>query len=52
MAMVKFQLRRLSKGRATLPTVWPLRAFVLDQWQTVLRTRRYRRLMAARSAAT
>jgi len=52
MAMVKFQLRRLSKGRATLPTVSPLRAFVLDQFQTVLRTRRYRRLMAAHSAAT
>ncbi|MCJ0762828.1 NADH:flavin oxidoreductase/NADH oxidase family protein [Variovorax terrae] len=50
MAMVKFQLRRLSQGRATLPSVSPLRALVLDQFLTVLRTRRYRRLMAARSA--
>lgn len=50
MAMVKFQLRRLSTGQATQPNVSPLRAFVLDQFQTFRRTRRYRRLMAARSA--
>jgi 2,4-dienoyl-CoA reductase-like NADH-dependent reductase (Old Yellow Enzyme family) len=48
MAMVKFQLRRLSKGRRPKPNVSPLRAFLVDQVRFIIRTRRYRRLMAAR----
>ncbi len=32
MAVVKFQLRRLSQGRATQPKVSPLWAFALQQW--------------------
>jgi 2,4-dienoyl-CoA reductase-like NADH-dependent reductase (Old Yellow Enzyme family) len=48
MAMVKFQLRRLSKGRRPKPNVLPLRAFLVDQVRFIIRTRRYRRLMAAR----
>jgi hypothetical protein len=48
MAMVKFQLRRLSKGRRPKPNVSPLRAFLVDQVRFIIRTRRYRRLMAPR----
>ena len=48
MAMVKFQLRRLSKGRRPKPNVSPLRAFLVDQVRSAIRTRSYRRLMAAR----
>lgn len=47
MAMVKFQLRRLSQGLAPQPTVSPLRAFLMDQLRSFIRTRKYRRLMAS-----
>ncbi|MDU9405176.1 NADH:flavin oxidoreductase/NADH oxidase family protein [Pseudomonas sp. zfem004] len=45
MAVVKFQLRRLSLGRAPDPQVSPLRALVLQQLANALRTRQYRRWM-------
>ncbi|MEN5237607.1 NADH:flavin oxidoreductase/NADH oxidase family protein [Pseudomonas sichuanensis] len=45
MAAVKFQLRRLSLGRAPDPQVSPLRALVLQQLANALRTRQYRRWM-------
>ncbi len=48
MAMVKFQLRKLSQGQAPRPEVSPLRAFFIDQLQAALNTRRYRRLMGSR----
>lgn len=47
MATVKFQLRRLSLGRAPDPQVSPLRALVLQQLANALRTRQYRRWMRA-----
>ncbi len=50
MAMVKFQLRRLSQGKASNPQVSPLRAFILQQLATELRTRQYRRRMARRAS--
>lgn len=49
MAVVKFQLRRLSEGRVTDPHVSPLRALLLQQLSTSCQTRRYRRWMAQRS---
>lgn len=50
MAVVKFQLNRLSAGRATQPDVSPLKALILQQISTACQTRRYRRWMS-RSAA-
>lgn len=46
MAMVKHQLRRLSKGRAPNPAVGPAYAFIEQQLDTKIRTCRYRRWMA------
>jgi 2,4-dienoyl-CoA reductase-like NADH-dependent reductase (Old Yellow Enzyme family) len=43
MAMVKHQLRRLSKGKSTNPGVGPAFAFIEQQLDTVIKTRRYRR---------
>jgi 2,4-dienoyl-CoA reductase-like NADH-dependent reductase (Old Yellow Enzyme family) len=51
MAVVKFQLRRLSQGRATQPGVSALWAFALQQWMMFRQTRQYRRWMAGRSHA-
>lgn len=45
MAMVKHQLRRLSRGKTSNPAVGPLRAFLEQQLDTALRTRRYRSWM-------
>ncbi|MDO3578050.1 NADH:flavin oxidoreductase/NADH oxidase family protein [Ralstonia pseudosolanacearum] len=50
MAVVKFQLKRLSEGRVTDPRVSPLRTLVLQQLATTCQTRRYRRRMAQRAA--
>ncbi|ALS61678.1 NADH:flavin oxidoreductase/NADH oxidase family protein [Pandoraea norimbergensis] len=50
MAVVKFQLNRLSAGRTTKPDVSPLRALILQQIATACQTRRYR-LWMERSAA-
>ncbi|MTJ83555.1 MAG: NADH:flavin oxidoreductase/NADH oxidase family protein [Telmatospirillum sp.] len=46
MAVVRFQLRRLGRGRDTDPRVSPLRALVLQQISDACRARRYRRRMA------
>jgi 2,4-dienoyl-CoA reductase-like NADH-dependent reductase (Old Yellow Enzyme family) len=46
MATVKFQLRRLSKGRRTYAAVSPLRALLVQQAATVCRARQYRRWVA------
>lgn len=49
MAAVKFQLRRLSEGRAPHPAVSPLRALIVQQLANASRTRWYRRRMAQAS---
>lgn len=46
MALVKYQLRQLSKAKHPDPTVSPLWALLLQQWQDWRRTRRYKRRMA------
>jgi len=48
MAAVRFQLRRVSRGQATRPTVSPLRALLGQQLADGLRVRRYRRWAAGR----
>ena len=50
MAVVKFQLRRLSRGQGPDPKVSPLRALILQQAATAFRTRQYRRWVAQRPA--
>jgi 2,4-dienoyl-CoA reductase-like NADH-dependent reductase (Old Yellow Enzyme family) len=52
MAVVKFQLARLSAGRRTHPGVSPLRALVSQQVAAQCQTRRYRKWMAGRAAGT
>ena len=49
MAVVKFQLRRLSQGKKPNSQVSPLRALILQQVGNAARTRWYRKRMAARS---
>jgi 2,4-dienoyl-CoA reductase-like NADH-dependent reductase (Old Yellow Enzyme family) len=49
MAVVKFQLGRLSQGRAAHPGVSPLKALVLQQLSASCQTRRYRRWMERRA---
>ncbi|MFJ3485730.1 NADH:flavin oxidoreductase/NADH oxidase family protein [Pseudomonas sp. NPDC090202] len=51
MAVVKYQLRRLSKGRTSIPSVSPFKALLLQQLAMAVRTRRYRRWVSARKAA-
>jgi 2,4-dienoyl-CoA reductase-like NADH-dependent reductase (Old Yellow Enzyme family) len=51
MAVVKFQLNKLSKGQTPNPNVSPLRALTLQQIAVAFRTRQYRRWVAQRSAA-
>lgn len=46
MAVVKFQMQRLSRGDRTHPKVSPLRALLQEQLNTVCRTRQYKRWMA------
>jgi len=43
MAMVKYQLRLLGRGRASNPEVVPALALACQQWQTLLGNARYRR---------
>ena len=52
MAVVKFQLQRLSRGRSPNPKISPLWAFILQQVATALRTRQYRRWIALHSASS
>jgi 2,4-dienoyl-CoA reductase-like NADH-dependent reductase (Old Yellow Enzyme family) len=49
MAVVKFQLNRLSMGRAADPKVSPLKALILQQVAAACQTRRYRRWMARKT---
>lgn len=49
MALVKFQLRKLSQYKKTVPGVSPLRALIEQQVSTAWRTRQYRRWIARRS---
>ncbi|SPS01815.1 hypothetical protein CBM2634_B60231 [Cupriavidus taiwanensis] len=48
MAAVKFQLRKLSRGKATNPKVSPLCALILQQASDACRARQYRRWIAQR----
>jgi hypothetical protein len=50
MAVVKFQLQKLSRGQAPNPNVSPLRALTLQQIAIAFRSRQYRRWVAQRSA--
>jgi 2,4-dienoyl-CoA reductase-like NADH-dependent reductase (Old Yellow Enzyme family) len=50
MALVKFQLRKLSQRKQPDPGVSPLRALIEQQLGNALRTRQYRRWIAKRSA--
>ncbi len=47
MAVVKFQLHHLSRGRKTRPKVSALLALIIDQLYIAKRTRQYRRAMSA-----
>ncbi len=47
MAVVKFQLNQLSRGKQPKPDVSPLKALVMEQLKTLRRTRQYKRWMAA-----
>lgn len=49
MAVVKFQLRKLSQNRTPDPQVSPLRALIQQQIANALRTRQYRKWVAARA---
>jgi 2,4-dienoyl-CoA reductase-like NADH-dependent reductase (Old Yellow Enzyme family) len=50
MAVVKFQLNKLSKGQTPNTNVSPLRALTFQQIAIAFRTRQYRRRVAQRSA--
>ena len=50
MSMVKHQLRRLGKGKGSNPGVTPVRAFLEQQIETTIKTRRYRSWMRRRPA--
>ncbi|AZD02092.1 NADH:flavin oxidoreductase/NADH oxidase family protein [Pseudomonas chlororaphis] len=50
MAVVKFQLRKLSQDKKPYPGVSPLRALLLQQFANACRTRQYRRWIEQRSA--
>jgi 2,4-dienoyl-CoA reductase-like NADH-dependent reductase (Old Yellow Enzyme family) len=50
MAVVKFQLNKLSKGQTPNTNVSPLRALTFQQIAIAFRTRQYRRWVAQRSA--
>ena len=49
MAVVKFQLQRLSQGHGTNPRVSPFRALVVQQLANACQTRRYKRWTAQRA---
>lgn len=50
MSMVKHQLRRLGKGKGSHPGVTPVRAFLEQQIETAIKTRRYRSWMRRQPA--
>jgi 2,4-dienoyl-CoA reductase-like NADH-dependent reductase (Old Yellow Enzyme family) len=49
MAVVKFQLRKLSLDKAPNPKVSPMRALIMQQLASASRTRQYRRWMVQRA---
>ena len=49
MAVVKFQLRKLSRNEKPNPAVWPLRALIVQQIANASQTRQYRRWMEQRA---
>ncbi|UAK71224.1 NADH:flavin oxidoreductase/NADH oxidase family protein [Aeromonas enteropelogenes] len=49
MAMVKYQLRRLGRGKVSNPEVAPALALACQQWQTLLGNARYRRWIKAQA---
>lgn len=51
MAMVKYQMSRLSRGKRTRPDVAPAIALAQQQWDTTFRNYRYRRWMNAQAVA-
>ncbi|EME00662.1 MULTISPECIES: NADH:flavin oxidoreductase/NADH oxidase family protein [Stutzerimonas stutzeri subgroup] len=51
MAVVKYQLRKLSRGRDSQPGVSPLWALLVQQVADIFRTRQYRRWMAQRTVS-
>jgi hypothetical protein len=50
MARVKYQLKRVSQGKATRPAISPLWALVSQQVMTGQQTKKYRDWMAQRGA--
>jgi hypothetical protein len=50
MAIAKFQLKRLSEGRAPRPDVSPVKALLLQQLSAACQSRRYRQWSARRKA--
>ncbi|MGA9703122.1 NADH:flavin oxidoreductase/NADH oxidase family protein [Pseudomonas sp.] len=50
LAVVRYQMRRLSRGHRPKPKVAPWVALVRDQWFIARRTRQYRAAMTAQSA--
>ena len=48
--VVKHQLRRLGKGKGSNPGVSPVRAFLEQQIETTIKTRRYRSWMRRQPA--
>ncbi|OQS46091.1 2,4-dienoyl-CoA reductase [Chromobacterium violaceum] len=51
MAMVKYQLRRLSQGKRPWPVVAPALALLRQQWDAKMRTVRYHRWIKAHAAS-
>ncbi|MBN3505806.1 NADH:flavin oxidoreductase/NADH oxidase family protein [Burkholderia cenocepacia] len=51
MAVVKFQLRKLSAGKTTNPRVSPLRALILQQVTNLFQIRQYRRWVSRQASA-
>jgi hypothetical protein len=52
MAVVKYQLRRLSRGMPPAPDVPPLKALLIGQFRTARLTHQYRRWISRRPLPT
>jgi 2,4-dienoyl-CoA reductase-like NADH-dependent reductase (Old Yellow Enzyme family) len=52
MASIKYQMRALSRGKATQPNVSPLRALLIEQLDVRKRAKQYRQWMAAGTKST
>jgi len=51
MALVKFQMARLSRGKTTQPDVSPVWALIVSQWLVARQTKQYLRWMRTKSQA-